>query len=112
MKIGAGLSTNGDSGHAAAEAAQEAQRQLDGGEASLAVVFVTPHHAPEVGAVIDAVNGAAAPAHLIGCVAESVVGGRTEVEADPGVAVWLAELPAEPEVFHMECVRTSEGAVV
>src|SRR2546423_6341424 len=85
VKIGAGLSTTDDSGQAAAEAAQEAQRQLEGGEASLAVVFATPHHALEVGAVLDAVNGAAAPAHLIGCVAESGVGGRTEVAREPGV---------------------------
>jgi small ligand-binding sensory domain FIST len=58
-----------------------------------------------------AVRRAARPEGVIGCVAETVVGGDREVEEGPAVAVWLACLPEPAETFRMEFVRTSEGGV-
>ncbi len=50
------------------------------------------------------------PPALIGCVAQTVVAGRREIEDEPAVAVWLASgLPAE--AFGLDFVRTSSGGL-
>src|SRR5919106_1460290 len=111
MRIGAALSTDPDPATAGAEAAGVAGSYLDGADASLALLVASRHHAPSAASVLDAVRRTAGPERIIGCVAETVVGGDREVEAGPAVAVWLASLPQPPETFHMEFVRTSEGGV-
>lgn len=109
MKAGAGLSTLAESGEAATEAAHEAVAALDGAPVDLAVVFASPHHAPAAQAVVDAVHEAAAPAGLIGCVGESILGGSREIEGTPAVSVWLGSIPGGAETFHMEFVRAGSG---
>src|SRR5918999_4300922 len=111
MKIGAALSTDGDPATAGAGAAAEAGAHLGGADASLALVVASQELAPWAGSVLDAVRRTARPERVVGCVAESVVGGDREVEEGPAVAVWLASLPQPAETFHMEFVRTSEGGV-
>jgi small ligand-binding sensory domain FIST len=111
MRIGTALSTDGDPATAGAGAAAEAGARLGGADASLAVVVASQDHGPWAGAVLDAVRRTARPERVVGCVAESVVGGDREVEEGPAVAVWLASLPEPAETFHMEYVRTSEGGV-
>ena len=111
MRIGAALSTDPDPATAGAEAAVAAGSRLDGADASLALLVASRHHAPSAASVLGAVRRAARPEQVIGCVAETVVGGDREVEEGPAVAVWLASLPEPAETFHMEFVRTSEGGV-
>lgn len=111
MRIGAALSTDPDPATAAAEAAGMAGSDLDGAGASLALLVASRHHASSAGSVLDAVRRTARPERLVGCVAETVVGGDREVEGGPAVAVWLASLPEPAETFHIEFVRTSEGGV-
>ena len=112
MKIGAALSTGPDPKAATAEAAEGARSRLDGAEASLAVLVASRHHAASVDVVSEVLRAAARPERVIGCVAETVVGGGREVEDEPAVSVWLASLPQPVETFHMEFVRTSEGGVL
>jgi len=111
MRIGAALSTDPDPAKAGAEAAGVAGSRLDGADASLALLVASRHHAPSAALVLDAVRRAAGPERVMGCVAETVVGGDREVEEGPAVAVWLASLPEPAETFHIEFVRTSEGGV-
>jgi small ligand-binding sensory domain FIST len=111
MRIGAALSTDPDTATAGAEAAGVAGSYLDGADASLALLVASRHHGPSAASVLDAVRRTAGPERIIGCVAETVVGGDREVEAGPAVAVWLASLPEPAETFHMEFVPTSEGGV-
>jgi small ligand-binding sensory domain FIST len=111
MRIGAGLSTEPDPASAAASAAAAAMSALGGSEATLAVVVASRHHARSAEIVSSAVRARADAASLVGCVAETVVGGDREVEEGPAVAVWLASLPEPVETFHMEFVRTSTGGV-
>jgi small ligand-binding sensory domain FIST len=111
MRIGAALSTDPDPAKAGAEAAVAAGSRLDGADASLAFLVASRHHAPSAASVLDAVRREVDPERVIGCVAETVVGGDREVEEGPAVAVWLACLPEPAETFHMEFVRTSEGGV-
>src|SRR6266508_1468452 len=111
MRIGAALSTDPDPAKAGAEAARVAGSRLDGADASLALMVASRHHAPSAASVLDAVRRAASPERVMGCVAETVVGGDREVEEGPAVAVWLASLPQPAETFHIQFVRTSEGGV-
>ena len=91
------------------EAALDAKASLSGHRPSLAVVFASPHFTDGADAVVDAVREAVAPRALIGCVGESIVGGDLEVESEPAISVWLADLPSDAEPFHVEFTRTDEG---
>ena len=112
MRIGVGLSTVADARAAAAEAAGLAREPLTAATPTLAVLVTSPHHAAQAGAVLDVVHEVAQPDSLVGCVAEAVVAGRREVEREPAVVVWLAELLQPAETFHMDFVRTASGGVV
>jgi small ligand-binding sensory domain FIST len=111
MRIGAALSTEPDPAKATAAAVDEARSRLGGAQVSLALVVASRHHASSAEVVSEAVRARAGPERVIGCVAETVVGGDREVESGPAIAVWLASLPKPVETFHMEFVRTSEGGV-
>src|SRR5437867_2726985 len=111
MRIGAALSTDPDPAKATAEAVEEARSRLGGADVSLALLVASRHHAPSAEVVSETVRVKAGPEPVIGCVAETVVGGDREVEGGPAVAVWLASLPNTVETFHMEFVSTSEGGV-
>jgi small ligand-binding sensory domain FIST len=111
MRIGAALSTDPDLAKATAAAVEEAQSRLGGAEVSLALVVASRHHAPYAEVALEAVRAKAGLERVIGCIAETVVGGDREVEGGPAVAVWLASLPKPVETFHMEFVSTSEAGV-
>jgi small ligand-binding sensory domain FIST len=111
MRIGAALSTDPDPAIATAEAAQKAGVLLGEAEVSFAVLVTSRDHAASADAASKALRVEVQPERVIGCVAETVVGGNREVESGPAVAVWLASLPDPVETFHMEFVRTSEGGV-
>jgi small ligand-binding sensory domain FIST len=112
MRIGAALSTDPDPARATPAAVKEARSRLGGSEVSLAVIVASRHHAPSADVIVDAVRLAAEPERIIGCVAETVVGGDREIEGGQAVAVWLAALPEPAETFHMEFMRSSEGGLL
>jgi small ligand-binding sensory domain FIST len=111
MRIGAALSTDPDPAKATAEAAEDARVLLGEADVSLAMLVTSRDHAASAEEASKALRLEAGPERVIGCVAETVVGGEREVESGPAVAVWLASLPEPVETFHMEFVRTSEGGV-
>jgi small ligand-binding sensory domain FIST len=113
-RIGAGLSTSESAWEAAMEAAREARGgTLGRAEVDLAFVFLSPAHLVEAEAAAEAVREELAPRHLLGCVAEGVVGRVRELEEGPAVAVWAGALPgAEIECFHAAAVQTDEGIAV
>jgi small ligand-binding sensory domain FIST len=111
MRAGAALVQELDPRSAGSRAAAEAREPLAGSPPSLAVLFVSPHFLGTAEALLDAVRGELGPVPLIGCVAESVLGGSREVEGDPAVSLWLAAGAGPVETFDMEFVRTSAGGV-
>lgn len=109
MKAGAGLSTRADSVEAASEAAGAAVASIAGELVDLALVFASPHHAPQAEAVLQAIHDVAGPAGLVGCVGESILGGPREIEGSPAISVWLGSIPGGAETFRMEFLRTGSG---
>ena len=112
MKVGAALSTAPEARAAAIEAAQGARKDIGDQAPSLAVVFASPHFSPKADVLLDAVHEAAGPRALIGCVAESVLGGSMEIEGAPAVAVWLAALETDVETFSVEFSGDAEEPVL
>ncbi|MFI2471997.1 FIST N-terminal domain-containing protein [Nocardia xishanensis] len=111
MQIAVGLSTAPDSRHAGVEAATRARDQLAGASPSLAVLLASRGHANAASAVLEGVHQSVRVPALIGCVARGVLAGRSELEDQSAVAVWLAAGP-RAETFRLNFVRTAAGGLL
>ena len=112
-RVGAGVSASPDAVDAVREAAREALEELGGASVDLACVFLSPDHFAAAEEARDAAADELAPRHLLGCVAEGVIGRDRELERGPAAAVWAASLPeAEIETFHSVAVETDDGVAV
>src|ERR1041385_1330402 len=112
-RVGAGVSNETGSIWAAAEAAREARAALGSAPADLAFVFMSPDHLDDVEAALWAAASELGATHLLGCVAQGVVGRGREVEEGPAVSVWVAALPeSRIETFHATTFEVDEGVGV
>jgi len=87
LRAGVGLSTERDSGRAAAQAAATALRTCGTERADLVLVFATTAHGPGFTRVTRTVGEVCGTHQIVGCSAAGVLAGETEVEGGPGVAV-------------------------
>ncbi len=107
-RVGVGLSTSESAWAAAVEAAREAKEGLAGRDADLAFLFLSPQLLGDASAAAAALGEELAPRHLLGCVAEGVLGHGRELEEGPATAVWAASLPgARIETFHLSAEAES-----
>jgi small ligand-binding sensory domain FIST len=111
VRIGVGVSTVPDARQAAVEAAAHARDELAGEAPSLAVLLGSRSHSDKAVEVLNAVQEMLQPPALIGCVAQTIVAGRREIEDEPAVAVWLASGLAA-ETFQLDFVRTGSGGLL
>jgi small ligand-binding sensory domain FIST len=112
-RVGAGLSRAVTAAGASREAASEARAELDGAEVDLAFLFLTADHLDGAEEALAAAEEELDAAHLLGCVAEGVVGRGHELEHGPGASVWAAALPGSRiETFHAVAFGTDEGVAV
>jgi small ligand-binding sensory domain FIST len=109
MNAGAGLVLTTNPDEAATRAVTQARHMLGGASPELAVLFASPHFLPDAEALVTKVAEEAGFPALIGCVAESVVGGGREVEFEPAVSVWLGCGFGPVEAFSMDFLPTSTG---
>ena len=112
-RIAAGLSTAERADEAGRAAAREAAEELAGESPDLAFLFLSPAHLDDAEAAAEAARSILRPRHIVGCVAEGVVGRDREVEEGPGAAVWAAALPGvRLQVFHATAFETDETIAV
>jgi small ligand-binding sensory domain FIST len=113
-RIGAGLSTEREPARAGGEAARRAAASVGGGDVDLAFLFLSAEHLDDAEAAVARVLQELQPRHLVGCVADGVVGGGRELQEGPGAAVWAATLPAGAavDVFHAVAIPGDEGMVI
>jgi small ligand-binding sensory domain FIST len=112
-RVGAGLSASPQAAEAASEAAREARAALGDAQVDLAFLFLSGEHFADAEDALAAAERELDARHLVGCVAQGVVGRTTELESGPGAAIWTAALPgAEIETFHSVAVGTEEGVTV
>lgn len=101
MRFHAALSDHESTPHAA-DALIASARAVDLAEPDLAFVFFTAHHAPEADALLDRLTSELAPAALVGCSGEGVIGPDREIERAPAVSLLLAQLPGvNVHPFHI-----------
>ncbi|HZE17263.1 MAG TPA: FIST N-terminal domain-containing protein, partial [Mycobacterium sp.] len=100
-----------DARQAAVEAAAQARGKLAGESPSLAVLLASRAHTNKAADVLHTVQEVLEPQALIGCVAQTIVAGRHEMEDEAAVAVWLASGLAA-ETFQLDFVRTGSGGVL
>ena len=74
----------------------------------LAMVFVTPVHAPDLGDIAATIEATLEPGALLGCAAVSVVGGEREVERGPAVSLWAGRTGAVTP-FHLTVASSPDG---
>jgi small ligand-binding sensory domain FIST len=111
VRIGVGVSTAPDARRAAVEAAAHAREGLAGEAPSLVVLLASRSHTDQALDVLKAVQEMLEPPALIGCVAQSIVAGRHEIEDEAAVAVWLASGLAA-ETFQLDFLRTGSGGLL
>ncbi|TVR19562.1 MAG: histidine kinase [Nitriliruptor sp.] len=115
MRTAAALSTTAEAGVAAVEAADAVAAELAAvgpPRCDLVLVTVTSDHHAHLGDVIAAVEARLEPGALLGAVATGVVGGNTEVEQGPGVAVWALAAPGGwVQPFRAWTLHPSSGGV-
>src|SRR5262245_60518539 len=109
LRFATALSTQPDSEKAIAEVCNAAREQL-GCRAHLALLFVSHHHSGCFATVAEEVSSAIGTEALLGCTAESIVGGGLEVEGKPALVLWLAHLPdVTVTPMHLQSEETAEG---
>lgn len=93
--MAAGLSSLARAEHAARQAFDQAAEQLPDGPASadLALVFFSSAHSGQAGLIASAARAAMPNATIVGCSAESVIGGSQELEDRPGLSVLACHMP-------------------
>jgi small ligand-binding sensory domain FIST len=112
-RVGAGLSASPGTVEATGAAAREARAALGGAPVDLAFLFLSVDHFAHAHEAVATVEQELEPRHLLGCVAQGVVGRDCELESGPGAAVWAASLgEAEIETFHSVAIGTEEGVAV
>ena len=94
MKCSSALSTDPDSPSAFREVIDPVDRALGETESTLAVAFVSAHHADSLGLLASEFRSRRPGARFLGVTGETIVGQGREVEDGPAVALWAIALPS------------------
>jgi small ligand-binding sensory domain FIST len=87
LRCAAGLSTHPDALDALDQACTQVMLGLSGPPIALAMVFLSKHHVHEAEPISRHARIALNTQHVIGCSAESVIGGTFELEGSPGISI-------------------------
>jgi small ligand-binding sensory domain FIST len=110
VKAGSALVLSADPQDAGQRAAEVACASLgDRRPPSFGILFASPHFHDSADALLRSVTEQTGPIPLIGCLAETVIGGPREAESQPAVSLWLAADAGPVETFSMDFVRTASG---
>jgi small ligand-binding sensory domain FIST len=110
MPFAAALSTAEPTLRAVEEVCGQTRARLSG-DADLAILFFSTHHARAADVLVRTVQQRLSPRCLLGCIAESVLGGDREIEQSPAVSLWVSRWtqPITMEPFHLVLERTADG---
>lgn len=112
-RFAAGGSQHPDSPVAIGEAIGQVLEGLDGRHPTLAALFFSDHHIPELREIVDTCHEVLRPETLIGASAQGVVAGSTEMEAGPCLSLFaLYEPEARIEPLLLETISAGEDLAV
>lgn len=110
MKIRTSLSQVPLTSDAVDAVCKEVSTDLAGLPVDLAFVFFSPHHTESAEFLASMVQERLNPKVLLGCSAESVIGGDQEVEGKPALCLWAACLPGTTLApFHLQFKQVGES---
>jgi small ligand-binding sensory domain FIST len=113
MKIYTALSRAELTSEAVESVCREILSGLAGCSADLAFVFFSPHHIESAEFLAAMVHEQLRPKVLLGCSAESVIGDAQEVEGQPALCLWVANLPKTTLTpFHLRFVQAGDEFTV
>lgn len=111
LRCAVGASTAEQIDAAIRDAAGTAGRRL-GGEADIAVVFVSARYGAAIRPAMEGLSEVLGVTTVIATTAEAVLAADAEYESGPAVAVWLARLPGAVVVpFALEYTQTPDGGM-
>jgi small ligand-binding sensory domain FIST len=111
MKWASAVSRQIDVDLAVADASAAVRASL-GGDADLAIVFASSHHAIGYERIPEAASAALGVSALVGCSAGGVIGAGREVEDEPGLSITAARLPGvEIATFHVDGSSSDDPAL-
>src|SRR5262249_38612784 len=110
MPFAAALSVAEPTARALDEVCERAQAAMPD-PPDLAAVFFTPHHADTAATIARTLQERLQPASLIGAIGEAVVGTGQEIEARPGLSLWLGRWNGrvQTEPCHLVPQQTPDG---
>lgn len=110
MHIVESTSVELDSVQAAHQVVAAVHKQLGGATVDIAFVFISHQHAPELEEAFAALAAGLKARHLVGCTAESIIGGKLEHEGHAAITLWAASMPkARLETSHITLEQTADG---
>ncbi len=105
------FSTSEDIDAAVEQVCAEIRLQL-AGAADLALVFMSSHFAERAEQIAAAVCDAARTENVLGCTGESIVAGDQEIEGQPALSVWVAQMSGvRVRPIHLAFERTPDGGI-
>jgi small ligand-binding sensory domain FIST len=112
VSVSVGLSEGTDTAQTFMAAAEEAAAGLDGG-CDLCLVFAGAEHLEHASQILEIVHSRLAPAALIGCGANGVIGAGQELEGGAGAVVWALSAPgAVVEPMALTSVSVDGGVAL
>jgi small ligand-binding sensory domain FIST len=109
-RFAAALSQHPVASHAVGETAGQVLDQLDGENPDLLVLFASPHFVGAMEDVASTLRNLLDPGTLLGVTASSIIGGSQEVEEEPALSVFAAQLPgAELTPLVLRVEETPDG---
>jgi len=110
MQVCTALSTTAATADAVEEVCRDVSAGLAGRPVDLAFVFFSPDHSDAADRIASTIRERFRPPVLLGCSAESVIGGSREVEGQPALCLWAGHLPgATLTPFHLTYVEAGDG---
>ena len=80
---------------------------MEGNKINLAFVFSSPHHKENYESLLNRFQNDFTPDILLGCMGESIIGNKNEIENKHALTLWMASLPdVTIEPFCFQDVRS------
>lgn len=112
MPYAASCSRAIETARALQEASREIRAQLQGKSPDLAFLFASRDHVESFDELADKAAQAIGARHVVGCTAEAIAAGPSEIEDGPALCLWAAVMPgAKFDPFHVEFERTPDGPI-
>ena len=92
MRFYSAISGSDSAYDAVEEVIAEAEQAMNG-KIDAVFAFFTAHHREDAEEILERLWLELDPQALVGCSAEGVIGGETEIEREPGIAILTAQLP-------------------